>query len=125
MSQAAILGVGRVHTRRQAVAKPRTANKRSGVSMLSKLVIAAVGILILTLMSLAVFHALILQTQDSLNDLEIKLAQAEEENINLRNSIDNATAPEKIVSTARDKLGLEIPKTIIYISKTQTAGERE
>ena len=88
---------------------------------LSQIVGLAIGSLItagiLTLLGLAVFHALIVETQNEINTLQGQLDEAKEEKRNLENNLAETISPENIVDKAKKDLGMIVPTTLIYVPK--------
>ncbi len=99
-------------------------NRPKAGSSYSGLIIGAVGtIIVLTLLGMAIMHALVAETQSDINKVEKSLEIAREEQRNLESSLAVATAPENIVSVAKEKLGMITPTTVIYVSGSQNAPE--
>ncbi len=87
-------------------------------------VVGALGtIVVLTLLGLAIMHALIAETQRDINELEKSLEVARYEQRNLEGNLAVAIAPENIVSTAKEKLGMITPTTVIYLSGADDSPE--
>ncbi len=99
---------------------PKQQNKRKRKS-LPQIYALALGALataiVFTLLGLAVFNALIAEAQREINTLEDRVSDAKEERRTLTNNLAEAVAPENVINTAKDDLGMITPNSLIYVPR--------
>ena len=74
------------------------------------------------LFGLALFHAVIVDRQSTLDDLNRQLETVQVENDKLRLQVARAEAPDRIVAEAQYRLGMVEPDNRVYLSPVELAG---
>lgn len=86
-----------------------------------RLVVAAVVLVAASVLALAASHAMMVSTQVHLDDLEHRVAEAQARHQALRLEVATLEAPDRVVSAARDRLGMVPPDTVTYLHPTVPA----
>jgi len=90
----------------------RPARNLVGTVLLSLLFVAVFGIV--------VFQALLIQTQARLDDLDEKIVVEQQRSDALRVDLAERQSPERIVTVARDRLGMIDPAEVLYLENDLT-----
>ncbi len=80
---------------------------------------AAAVTLVIALFALALFHAMIVDRQTTLDNLNQELEEVQAINDRLRLNVARAEAPERIVAEALYRLGMVEPDRRIYLSPVE------
>lgn len=77
--------------------------------------VAAAVLVGASLLALAASHAMMVSTQVHLDDLERRVAEAQARHQALRLEVATLEAPDRVVSAARERLGMGPPDTVTYL----------
>lgn len=86
--------------------------RRSAASVLGSVLLVLV---FLSVLGVVVFQALLVQTQSRIDDLETQIVAEERRARDLRLELAELRSPERIVSAARDRLGMIPPGEVLYL----------
>jgi cell division protein FtsL len=87
-----------------------------------RLLVAAAVLVGVALLALAASHAMMVSTQVHLDELEQQVADAQARHQALRLEVATLEAPERVVSVARERLGMAPPDAVTYLH-TSAPGE--
>jgi cell division protein FtsL len=85
---------------------------RGGVAFV---VFLAGSALFASLFGLAVFHAMLVQGQSTIDSLDAQISEARSERDRLRLDLAEKEAPERILATALDELGMLPPDDVVVL----------
>ncbi len=80
---------------------------------------AAAITVVIALFALALFHAMIVDRQTTLDDLNRELEEVQAINDRLRFNVARAEAPDRIVAEALYRLGMVEPERRVYLSPVE------
>ncbi len=78
-------------------------------------VVVLLAFAVAVLFGLVAFNALIVRTQSTIDDLDVRLAEVREVNQRLLFEIAELESPERIRSVALDQLGMIEPEVVTYL----------
>lgn len=87
-------------------------DRRSAVSLLGSVLLVLV---FLSVLGVVIFQALLVQTQTRIDDLEDQVVVEQERARELRLDLAELRSPERIVATARERLGMIEPAEVLYL----------
>lgn len=71
--------------------------------------------LFVALFALAAFQTVLIRTQARIDELDRRIAEQEQRQVDLRLELADRRAPERIVSVATERLGMIAPGTVAYL----------
>ncbi|MCQ3809836.1 MAG: septum formation initiator family protein [Acidimicrobiia bacterium] len=80
---------------------------------------AAAITVVVSLFALALFHAMIVDRQTTLDSLNEQLEDAQAVNDRLRLNVSRAEAPDRIVAEALYRLGMVEPDQLVYLAPVE------